>query len=72
MTNHEPCNRRNLQVVEEATHEPVVVGDFVHLASGSPLGLVIDAAKGRGTVAWLTGQSLHSTLPLVCLRPHRT
>jgi len=59
----------DLRVVEQATHELIVLGDFVRLASGSPLGLVVAADDGRGEVAWLTGEGQRSTLPLVCLRP---
>lgn len=59
----------DLRIVEQATHEPIVTGDFVRLASGSPLGLVLDAADGLGVVSWLTGEGQRSSLPLVCLRP---
>lgn len=59
----------DLKVIENATHEPIILGDFVRLASGSPLGLVISAENDLGYVAWLTGTGLRSSLPLVCLRP---
>ena len=58
-----------LALVEKATHEPVIVGDFVRLASGSPLGLVVDARNGNGDVVWLNRARDRSTLPLICLRP---
>lgn len=59
----------NLTIVERATHEPVILGDFVRLASGSPLGLVIACDTDVATVAWLTDAGLRSSLPAVCLRP---
>ncbi len=59
----------DLHLVEQATHEPIVVGDFVRLASGSPLGLVTSAKDGRGAVTWFTSPPQHSNLSLVCLRP---
>jgi hypothetical protein len=59
----------DLRVVEKATHEPIILGDFVRLASGSPLGLVIACKDDHATVAWLTGVGLRSSLPAVCLRP---
>jgi hypothetical protein len=59
----------DLRLVASATFEPVVVGDFVRLASGSPLGLVEAAEGGIGRIVWLTGQGDRSSLPLVCLRP---
>ena len=58
-----------LILIEPATHEPVVLGDFVRLASGSPLGLIIAIERDIATVAWLAGQGLRSSLPSVCLRP---
>ena len=58
-----------LRLVEGPTHEPVVLGDFVRLASGSPLGLVVSAVDGQGDVIWLTGSGQRSHVPLVCLRP---
>lgn len=61
--------RDGFRLVKRAHHEPVVLGDFVHLNSGSPLGLVINASNGMGEVAWIgTGQ--RCTLPLVCLTHH--
>ena len=60
----------DLELVAVATHEPVVLGDFVRLASGSPQGLVIAAADGMAEVSWLTGAGDRSMLPLVCLRPN--
>jgi hypothetical protein len=59
----------DLRVVEHATHEPIIVGDFVRLASGSPLGLVIAANSGVGQIVWFGDQPERSTLPLICLRP---
>lgn len=59
----------SLVLVEGATHEPVVLGDFVHLASGSPLGLVTDIVDDVADVLWLTDGQPRSKLPAVCLRP---
>lgn len=59
----------DLVVVEEATHEPIVVGDFVRLASGSPLGLIISYEQGRAEVLWLAEGAGRSTLAALCLRP---
>ena len=59
----------DLEIVEQATHEPVIVGDFVRLASGSPLGLVTACEHGVASVSWLTGDGQRSVLPAVCLRP---
>jgi len=59
----------DLVVVEQATHEPVIVGDFVRLASGSPLGLVTACKDDIASVSWLTGDGQRSVLPAVCLRP---
>lgn len=58
-----------LHLVAEATHEPIILGDFVRLASGSPLGLVIACENETATVSWLTGQGDRSALPSICLRP---
>ena len=60
----------DLKIVGEATHEPVVLGDFVRLASGSPQGLGIAITDDVATVAWLAGEGLRSTVPAVCLRPN--
>lgn len=59
----------DLELVEGPTYEPIVLGDFVRLASGSPLGLVIAAEDGIGVVLWLSLPPARSALPLVCLRP---
>lgn len=59
----------DLSLVQRATHEPVVLGDFVRLASGSPLGVIIACEDGRAEVAWLTGDGQRSSTPAVCLRP---
>ena len=59
----------DLRVVKKATHEPVIVGDFVRLASGSPLGLVIACQNDQAEVSWLSCDGERSTLPAVCLRP---
>jgi hypothetical protein len=59
----------DLVIVGYPTHEPVIVGDFVRLASGSPLGLVIECEHDEAEVAWLTGKGDRSRLPAVCLRP---
>ena len=59
----------DLRLVEAATQEPVIVGDFVRLASGSPLGLVTACESGVASVSWLTGKGERSALPTVCLRP---
>lgn len=59
----------DLVVVEQATHEPVIIGDFVRLASGSPLGLVTACRDDVASVLWLTGDGQRSVLPAVCLRP---
>ena len=67
----EPKRPSGLRVVERATHEPIILGDFVRLASGSPLGLVIFCENDHATVAWLTGHHQRSSLPAVCLRPVR-
>ena len=61
----------DLVLVERPTHEPIIVGDFVRLASGSPLGLVTSCEADRAAVSWLTGEAQRSTLPAVCLRPIR-
>lgn len=66
---HRPVPASNLQLVEGATHEPIVLGDFVRLASGSPLGLVISCENGVAEVLWFTGHHERSNLPTVCLRP---
>lgn len=65
----DPIRSNELRLVQRATHEPVIVGDFVRLASGSPLGLVIACETDVATVAWLTGNGQRSSLPAVCLRP---
>jgi uncharacterized protein YodC (DUF2158 family) len=70
MPNHGRFRASGLRLVEAATHEPVVLGDFVRLASGSPQGLVIAIADGVAEVAWLNGEGLRSSLPAVCLRPN--
>ncbi len=59
----------HLVIVEKATHEPIIVGDFVRLASGSPLGLVVACASSVAEVAWLIGAGNRDTIPCVCLRP---
>lgn len=60
---------KKLIIVEPAHHEPVVLGDFVYLNSGSPLGLVTDEKDGFCHVKWI-GQNCTSDLPSACLRPH--
>jgi hypothetical protein len=70
MHHRRQTNMRDLRLVKRATHEPVVLGDFVRLASGSPQGLVIAAENDRVTVAWLTGAGLRSDLPAVCVQPN--
>lgn len=65
----EHVRRSELELVETATHEPVVIGDFVRLASGSPLGLIIGCENDVAMVTWLTGDAQRSLLPAVCLRP---
>lgn len=61
----------DLIVVEQATHEPIVLGDFVRLASGSPPGLIIGIEQSVATVVWFanSGERSRSVLPAVCLRP---
>jgi hypothetical protein len=59
----------DLIVVGHATHEPIITGDFVRLASGSPLGLVSRVDRDAATVTWLTSPSQQTELPWVCLRP---
>lgn len=51
------------------THEEVIIGDFVRLASGSPLGLVSDVRGGVAAVTWFTVGFPQSSLPWLCLRP---
>jgi hypothetical protein len=62
-------NIDDLRLVSTATHQPVIVGDFVRLASGSPLGVVSACRQDVASVSWLTGDGQRSTLPAVCLRP---
>lgn len=71
MAGTEKSDGHFLQLVERATQEPIVLGDFVRLASGSPLGLVVDCVGDRAEVVWITGARLRSSLPSVCLRPER-
>lgn len=59
-----------LELVQPPSHEPVVLGDFVLLASGSPQGLVIAIENSMATVTWLLGNGLRSNLPVACLRPN--
>jgi hypothetical protein len=59
------------ELVEKATLEEIVVGDFVRLASGGPLGLVESVGKEQANVVWLTEKRRCSTLPWVCLRVAR-
>jgi len=56
------------QLVAKATYEEIIPGDFVHLASGGPIGLVQKVEKGQATVVWFNDQMDHSMVPWVCLR----
>lgn len=58
-----------LVIVERASREPVIPGDFVHLASGSPLGLVQVVENEDAEVTWFCDQPIRRRLPSVCLRP---
>lgn len=61
----------HLRRVERATHEEIIAGDFVTLASGSPLGVVKDRTPDKATVVFLTVEPFDVTLPWVCFRQFR-
>lgn len=60
----------DLVIIEKATLEPIVPGDFVRLASGSPQGLVIAIANDVATVAWLADDCPRTQVSTACLRPN--
>jgi hypothetical protein len=69
MHHHRSFRADDLQIVSRATHEEVLPGDFVRLASGGPQGLVRAVEGEMAHVVWLTLPPQHSSLPWVCLRP---
>lgn len=49
-------------------HEPIVIGDFVRLKVGSPIGLVEATDDREALVAWLTEHRHYSVILLSCLK----
>ncbi|RYE79648.1 MAG: hypothetical protein EOP19_19900 [Hyphomicrobiales bacterium] len=61
----------DLRRVERGTHEEIIAGDFVTLASGSPIGIVKERTPDTATVVFLTADPFDMTLPWVCFRQVR-
>jgi hypothetical protein len=57
-----------LERIEGPTYEEIIPGDFVWLASGSPLGIVSERDGEFAAVTWLTELPLRQRLPWICLR----
>lgn len=69
MPKRAPYRASDQELVGRATHEPIILGDFVRLASGSPLGLVVACQNDVASVIWFNPAHDRSTLSAVCLRP---
>jgi hypothetical protein len=60
-----------LERIEPATHEEIIAGDFVRLASGSPLGLVRAVGAKWADVTWFASEPIRRRIPWLCLRQER-
>lgn len=60
-----------LRRVERCTHEEIIPGDFVTLASGSPLAVVKERQVESATVVFLTDDPFDMTLNWRCFRQVR-
>lgn len=58
----------SLRPIEVATHEEILVGDFVRLASGSPIGVVTERQHDDAFVTILGADAVKLVLPWVCFR----
>lgn len=66
--NRRSFSAADLVVVERASHEEIIAGDFVRLASGGPIGLATSVDAEHAEVVWFNKGRYHSMLPWVCLR----
>ncbi len=62
-------NAKDLTIIARATHEPVIVGDFVQLASGGPLGVVASVEGEIAAGTWLNDGLDKFEISWVCLKP---